>query len=191
MCDFKQHFSTRITNQSIIYILQNLVDGLGIEALRRLARELLRRQPAVFADIVNGEIVVGAEQPPPNPDPPQNVPDWCKCGHCVAMPTQEENKCCTRTERPCISTTPLFQQLVIDPNVLNIAMRYREDMMVLGNGRNNENFRHAAYRQYVLWQHGRLGRGNRRVVPSCCVIAIRSRYPSPNGVYTVYRPARL
>ena len=107
------------------------------------------------------------------------------------MPTQEENKCCTRTERPCISTTPLLQQLVIDPNVLDIAMRYREDMMVLGNGRNNENFRHAAYRQYVLWQHGRLGRGNRRVVPSCCVVAIRNRYPSPNGVYTGYRPARL
>ena len=77
MCDFKQDFSTRITNQSIIYILQNLVDGFGIEALKRLARELLQRQPAVFAD---GEIVVGAEQPPPNPDPPQNVADWCKCG---------------------------------------------------------------------------------------------------------------
>ena len=74
----KQHFSTKITNQSIIYILQNLVDGLGIEALRRLARELLRRQPAVFADIVNGEIVVGAQQPPPNPDPPPELQNLFK-----------------------------------------------------------------------------------------------------------------
>ena len=107
------------------------------------------------------------------------------------MPTQEENKCCTRIVRPCISTTPLFLQLVLDPNVLDLAMRYREDVLVLGNVRNNENFRHAAYRQYVLWQHGRLGRGNRRVVPSCCVVKIRARYPSPNGMYTGYRPARL
>jgi hypothetical protein len=107
------------------------------------------------------------------------------------MPTQEENKCCCETPMPCITTQPLFSQLVLDGNVLDIAMRYREDVLVVHPQRNNENFRHAAYRQYVLWQHGRLGRGNRRVVPSCSVLAIRSRYPSPNGFYVGYRPSRL
>lgn len=34
-------------------------------------------------------------------------------------------------------------------------MRYREDVLVLDNHRNNENFCHAAYRNYVLWQHRR------------------------------------
>ena len=69
-----------------------------------------------------------------------------------------------------------------------LAMRFGEDFLVLSNVRNNENFRHAAYRQYVSWQHGRLGRGNRRVVPSCCVVAIHACYPSPNGMHTGYRP---
>ena len=173
----------------------------------------MRRQPAVYADIANGELQVGVPirdperepSPVPEPDnpdpgdsdhdsdpgPPNEVPDWFNCHNCRPMPTQDENKCCTRTERPCITTNPLFTQLVLDANVLDIAMRYREDVLVLEHPRNNENFRHTAYRQYVLWQHGRLGQGNRRVIASCCVLAIRSRYPSPNGIYTGFRPARL
>lgn len=165
---------------------------MDIQALRQFALELLRRQPAAFADVVNGELAGGDQPQQPDPEPGNDPPEWCNCGHCIAMPTQDENKCCsTRARRLCISRTNVFRQLVLDGNVLEIAMRYREDVLVLNNVRNNENFRHAAYRQYVLWQHGRLGRGNRRVVPSCCVVAIRTRYPSPNGVYTGYRPARL
>ncbi|XP_028408628.1 P2X purinoceptor 7-like [Dendronephthya gigantea] len=162
---------------------------MEVDALRRLALELLRRQPAAFADVVNGELAGGNQ--PPRPDPDNDAPNWCNCGHCVAMPTQEENRCCATVRRPCISRTNIFQQVVLNGNVLEIAMRYREDVLVLNNVRNNQSFRHAAYRQYVLWQHGRLGRGNRRVVPSCCVVAIRARYPSPNGIYTGYRPAPL
>ena len=180
-----QHYTT------FSFIFQNLVRGLGIEAFRGLAIELLQRQPAAFADIVNWEVAAEDEEPPPNLDPPQDDPNWCNCGRCLPMPTQEEKRCCTRMVRPCTSTTPLFQQIVLDANVLDIAMHYREDMLVLGNVRNNENFRHAAYRQYVLWQHGLLGRGSRRVLRSCCVLAICTCCPSPNGVYTGYRPARL
>ena len=163
---------------------------MDINTLQRLAIELLRRQPAAYANVVNGELVFGNGFQP-EPEPGNNLPEWCNCGHCANMPTQEENKCCAQVRRPCISRTNLFRQLVLDGNVLELQMRYREDVLVLDNHRNNENFRHAAYRQYVLWQHGRLGRGNRRVVPSCCVLAIRSRYPSPIGIYTGYMPARV
>ncbi len=57
-----------------------------------MALELLRRQPAAFADIVGGEIPAGdtgLELPNPPPED-ENVPEWCKCGHCVAVNTQEE-----------------------------------------------------------------------------------------------------
>lgn len=129
--------------------------------------------------------------PDPGNEPP-NIPDCCYCRYCMLMPTQIENKCCTRArERECISKTPLFQQLVLDANVLDIAIGYREDVLIVDHLRNNENFRHAAYRQYVLWQHGRLGAGNRRVIPSCCVNAIRKRFPSPNGIYMGYLATRL
>jgi hypothetical protein len=195
-----------------------MIQGLNLEALQLLALELLRRQPAAFADLVNGAIPqhqVPPEQEDPgnqddpvpeqgvnaldrqgepgpdDPGPEQDAPEWCRCGMCRPMPTQVENKCCCTRRMECITAQPLFHQLVLDGNVLDIAMRYREDVLVLDNARNNENFRHAAYRQYILWQHGRLGQANRRVIPSCCVLAIRARYPSPNGIYTGFRPARL
>ena len=165
------------------------------DALQRLAIELLRRQPAALIDLVNGQIPMGnvavGEPNAPMPEPDDEIPNWCHCGECRTMPTQEENKCCTRSRMPCITSNALFQQLVLDGNVLDIAMRYREDVLVLNHARNNENFRHAAYRKFVLWQHGRLGQGNRVVVPSCCVLAIRSRYPDRNGIYVGFRPARL
>ena len=191
-----------------------------MDMLCRLAIELLRRQPATFADLVNGEIggvvasqpQAGQSQPgqpiiDPQPEQPQleesqpeepqpgqpgnETPNWCYCGLCRNMPTQEENKCCCANQMPCITIQPLFSQLVLDGNVLEIAMRFREDALVYENHRNNEHFRHAAYRQFVLWQHGRLGKGNRRVIPSCCVLAIRHRYSLPNGFYVGYRPSRL
>ncbi|XP_028410460.1 uncharacterized protein LOC114533073 [Dendronephthya gigantea] len=40
---------------------QDLVQAMNIDNLRRLALELLRRQAAAFADIVNGELVSGNE----------------------------------------------------------------------------------------------------------------------------------
>ena len=91
------------------------------------------------------------------PEQPEynDQPEWCKCGVCIVMPTQAENKCCTQTVRPCITTHPLFYQIVLDPNILDIAMRYKEDVLAMEHPRNNENFHPTAYRQFVLWQHGK------------------------------------
>jgi hypothetical protein len=120
-----------------------------LNTLRAFALKLIRRQPATFADLVNNEYLPGAPLQPDPEENPENVPECCECGCCVAMPTQLENKCCAQTRQP---------QLVLDGNVLDLAMHYRagKTFLVLNNVRNNENVHHAAYRQYVLWQHEKI-----------------------------------
>ena len=49
----------------------------------------------------------------------------------------------------------------------------------------------AAYRQFIHWTYSRLGRGIRRVIPSCVVAAVRREFPEADGVYTGFKLAEL
>ena len=109
-----------------IFTFQNLFEALGLNSLRAFALQLIRHQPAAFSDLVNGELPGAPLQPDPDENP-ENAPECYKCGCCVATPTQSETKCCTQTRQPCITLAPLFPQLVLDGNVLDLAMRYREE----------------------------------------------------------------
>ena len=82
---------------------------------------------------------------------------------------------------------PSFQSLVLDRDALSVAIVGRMDVLADRSDFSNQGYRFAAYRQYILWQNGYLGRGNRRVVPSCATCSIRQKYPSPGGVYTGFR----
>ena len=48
-------------------------------------------------------------------------------------------------------------------------------------------YRYAAYRQFCWFIHSRLGKGVRRVIPSCVISKIRERYPSEDGIYTGFK----
>ena len=122
---------------------------------------------------------------PTQDPPPAEVPSWCKCGKCRPMSQEVENKCCK--QKNCITLSSRFGKLCLDPDVLELCIRNTSDIRNDKEDNSTRAFRKAAYRQFILARHGYLGKGNRRVCPSCAVLKIRERYPSITGVYMGYR----
>ena len=118
---------------------------------------------------------------------PATKPGWCTCGVCRPMPTEEENKCCGKIR--CVTSFVTFQNTCTDRDVLVMAIRGRCDIRAEEPDYSTNSFRKAAYRQYILWRYKKLGRGNRRVCPSCVVLAIRQLYPAQDGIYMGFKRA--
>ena len=123
--------------------------------------------------------------PDPGPSGSQAVVNWCVCGQCRPMPHDVENKCCKLRE--CITTSARFPKLCLDTDVLELCVRNVGDIRNDREENSPRSFRKAAYRQFILARHGHLGKGNRRVCPSCVVLKIRQRYPSLTGLYMGFR----
>ena len=115
-----------------------------------------------------GDRVPMPDRPGP-PTPP--VPEWCKCGHCRQMPRAIENICCKKKD--CVTLTLRFYKLCLDPDILQLCILNRADIRNDPFDNSTRQFRKAAYRQFILDKYGYLGRGNRKVVPSCAVWKVR------------------
>lgn len=127
-----------------------------------------------------------------HPSPDQGSPNWCSCRNCREMPTEAERLCCGQLPENCFSRIRDFDLVVLGELILHVARTYRQDVLAVPNDNDwNRGNRHTAYRQYILWQHGRLGAGNRRVIPSCCVWRIRDTFPDPFGQYSGFVHGRL
>lgn len=127
-----------------------------------------------------------AASPEPGPSPAgSSSPPWCKCGVCTIIPQDIENKCCG--QRRCVTKHTRFQKLCLDADVLQLTIRNRGDIWNDQEDNSTRSFRKAGYRQYVLDCYGYLGKGKRKVSPSCLVKTIRGHYPSMTGVYMGFR----
>ena len=81
---------------------------------------------------------------------------------------------------------------MLDPGVLALQRCYFPDLnVVYPQIHDNRARRYDAYRQYTLFVHCRLRRGDRIPVPSCVTHRIRVAYPSDTGLYTGFIPGTL
>ncbi|KAM6931210.1 P2X purinoceptor 7 [Xenentodon cancila] len=117
-------------------------------------------------------------------------PAWCKCGCCTSSSAPQEQLCCRRSDGACITSSPLFEQLVLRRSLLDAVLLY-QDPLSLPEGRvRTAALRHCAYRQYISWRFGIPPDDTHPAIPRCCVLRIRGVYPSPDGQYSGFTPAR-
>nr|XP_022290919.1 P2X purinoceptor 7-like [Crassostrea virginica] len=164
------------------------IEEMSDEERKQLLIKAGELHPSLLLHIIDRPAPQGGFHPQPSAE----TPDWCTCLKCRDMPTQAERICCGRPANQCQSLLPDFNLLILDDLVLQVAQMYRQDVLALPQDEDyNKGKRHAAYRQYILWHHGRLGVGVRRIIPSCCVWAIRDKYPDQYGQYVGFVPSRL
>lgn len=101
------------------------------------------------------------------------------------MPRAVENVCCKKKD--CFTLTQRFLKLCLDPDILQLCILNRADIRNDPFDNSTQQFRKAAYRQFILDKHRCLGRGRRKVAPSCPVWKVRGRYPAPTSVYMSLR----
>ena len=129
------------------------------------------------------DLLTGANDPESEPPEPENDAEpWCICGVCWRMQDEQGNVCCQK--RTCVTSYVMFNTTCLDREVLQSA---RCDIRADELDYSTQSYRKAACRQYTLWKYGKLGRGNRNILPSCVVTTTRQAYPAPDGNYMGFR----
>uniref|UniRef100_UPI003AADB00A P2X purinoceptor 7 n=1 Tax=Centroberyx gerrardi TaxID=166262 RepID=UPI003AADB00A len=125
----------------------------------------------------------------PSPKPGSGRPAWCRCSCCGSSPLPQEELCCRRSAGRCITSSPLFEQLVLRRSLLEAVLLYRDPLSPPAGERRTAALRHCAYGQYVVWRFGVPPADAPPAIPSCCVRRIREEYPNPDMQYSGFRPA--
>ncbi|XP_071487559.1 uncharacterized protein [Diadema antillarum] len=123
------------------------------------------RRPGLILDLMHNPL-------PEEQSSSHDLP-WCTHGNSHETPSDAERLCCgARSRKECLSRHGIFV-LLIDEAVLNMMQRamWKDAFNIEAEpqepGDEEKSIRYAAYRSFIFWQHGRLGQGCRRIIPSC------------------------
>lgn len=94
---------------------------------------------------------------------------WCRCGNCRLWPRIQsiEMRCCRTRHGSCVLEDEELRTIVLRESVVRTAVSGREILfarrLTADKVLENRQMRHQAYKQYVYFQVGRTGSGNRVV----------------------------
>lgn len=162
-----------------------MINSLTNDELRQLVLQHAENQPRVWIDEVSKLQAAAAEVQDNHENDP--IPPWCSCSHCKKMEVSTMDVCCGKIPDKCHSKEPMFAEGCLSEFALEIGQICYANYRAQAPKFDNNNLRFIAYRNYIAWIFGRLGKANRKPVPSCCVLSIRGRFPDPNNRYVLYR----
>ena len=105
---------------------------------------------------------------------------------CVDNTLIEEKICCRKPKllseddfesKICITMSDVFQTVCLDKYVFKIALATWNDFHHDIEHLEKKHFRFIAYKQYIPWTCGYLGKKKRRHSPCCVILAIRRTFP--------------
>ncbi|XP_027709367.1 P2X purinoceptor 7-like isoform X2 [Vombatus ursinus] len=125
----------------------------------------------------------------------QERPEWCRCGQCRPSQLPESSKfieelCCRKMEGPCITTSVVFEELVLSRDNLRFILLYQEPLLEMDADALNDQLRHCAYRRYIDWRFGSEDMATFAILPSCCRWKIREQFPKKDGKYAGFRSSK-
>ena len=82
---------------------QDRIEQMTDEERKNLLISAGRNHPSFFLGMID-QVPHGSFHPQPEGD----SPDWCSCGKCRDMPTQQERLCCGRPLNSCQSDLPVI-----------------------------------------------------------------------------------
>ena len=123
--------------------------------------------------------------------------DWCKCGQYKRKIREIDSLCFTEVPaiiedksegKKCITLAHELQLMCLNKTILKNVLvglhETRRDPLENYKDLQNRSLRFAAYKQFIWWIFQHLGKGNRRVIPSCVVWSIRKLFPEADGQHT-------
>ncbi len=140
--------------------------------------------------VEHGELQQGAQQ---EPERDGDVRTWCQCGICVDQDKSANRHCCQEVQAlktlangssvGCITLHPGFEPVVLNRYVLELTYNQYKHLYGQIDMPLDRRWRHLCYRNLVMWVWGRLGKRNRKALPSCILKVVRDRFPSVTGEY--------
>ena len=134
------YFTSIIIQVPYAYV-QEFTEGLTVEQCRTLLSQVFNNHGGL--ELARSQMQHGQPEVPPDNNN-HRIP-WCVCGKSREMEQPNENICCRK--QPCICTTEYFTSVVLDTNVLSIAIVNRSDVYADDPDYSPASYRKSAYRQ--------------------------------------------